>query len=64
VTSMMEIGTEQTILYITHWQIEDYERAGWTVKPLHRTRGDHVHCFIAIEPVSCGTAPVSRQSPA
>jgi hypothetical protein len=49
-TTTMEIGDEQTILYITHWQIEDYRRAGWIVKPLDRVRGDNVHCYIAIEP--------------
>lgn len=43
-------GSEQTVLYITHWQVDDYRRAGWEVKDLQRVRGDDIHCFIAIEP--------------
>jgi hypothetical protein len=49
-TTTMEIGSEQTIFYITQHEVENYRRAGFEIKPLHRVRGDDIHCYIAIGP--------------
>jgi hypothetical protein len=60
---MMEIGmidsadsyNSQTVFYINGNEVERYRAAGFEVKPLHRIRGDDIHCYIAIEPTSCQT---------
>lgn len=59
----MEVGEEQTIFYITELEVENYRNAGFTVKPLHRVRGDDILCYIAIEP-TCQTQKSSEHQPA
>jgi hypothetical protein len=45
-----DVYNSQTVFYITGNEVERYRAAGFEVKPLHRTRGDDIECFIAIEP--------------
>jgi hypothetical protein len=46
----VEVGDEQTIFYITEPEVANYLAAGFEIKPLHRVRGDDIHCYIAIGP--------------
>jgi len=57
----MEIGTEQTVFYIMECEIENYRRAGFQIKDLHRERGDNIRCFLAIEPTTKTPDPKSSR---